>query len=408
MTYLYFFISLLLLSQCSSPTEPLTKVHITSPQGLTQTVTTKEKLSAFDSEEIFFQPYQKVVRVFGKNEEKQVLTAYYPSGHIHQLLECQKNRACGKFKEWWPNGMLKIEATISSGLPDLNAEDSWIFDGLSKAYNEEGQLEARFFYKEGTLEGKAEVFYPSGSNRETFFYVNGLLEGTYQGFYPNGALKKAHLYKKGIQSGPCISYWQNSKESSKEEFEAGLLKKGIYFDEKGIVLQKIQDGEGHKVLWSDDGSCCYIEHIKGCPQGKVSFFNQNGIKQHVYHQLNGLKHGEEIFYNEDSGFTEISIHWNHGVIHGKITTWTPEGAIESEREMANNKKEGVLTCRYPNGDISLIEEYSQDKLIRGQYFKPGSSFVFSEVEKGKGIAHIFNSQGKLQHRIIYEKGEPIE
>jgi hypothetical protein len=54
----------------------------------------------------------------------------------------------------------------------------------------------------------------------------------------------------------------------------------------------------------------------------------------------------------------------------------------------------------------LIEEYEQDKLLRGEYYSKGERFPISTIDEGKGIATLFNSDGSLICKIEYKNGKP--
>ena len=55
----------------------------------------------------------------------------------------------------------------------------------------------------------------------------------------------------------------------------------------------------------------------------------------------------------------------------------------------------------------LMEEYDQDKLILGSYYKKGDKLPVSKVENGKGTATLFSSEGAFLKKVSYEKGQPV-
>ena len=89
-----------------------------------------------------------------------------------------------------------------------------------------------------------------------------------------------------------------------------------------------------------------------------------------------------------------------------VKTWYPNGSPESQREMANNAKNGVLTAWYRDGNLMMIEEYENDKLVRGDYFKKEERIPVSQVIGGKGTVTIFDADGHFVQKIAYVNGKP--
>ena len=75
--------------------------------------------------------------------------------------------------------------------------------------------------------------------------------------------------------------------------------------------------------------------------------------------------------------------------------------------MNNNKKHGLSFAWYKEGDLMLMEEYENDLLVKGSYYKNWEKTAISKVENGKGIATLFDKDGRLIRKIDYEKGIPL-
>lgn len=89
-----------------------------------------------------------------------------------------------------------------------------------------------------------------------------------------------------------------------------------------------------------------------------------------------------------------------------VKSWYPTGIVESQKEMANNAKNGVLTAWYRDGSFMMIEEYDHDALVRGDYFKKEERSPASQVIDGKGIVTIFDADGHFVQKISYLNGKP--
>ncbi len=100
--------------------------------------------------------------------------------------------------------------------------------------------------------------------------------------------------------------------------------------------------------------------------------------------------------------------WYQGKAQRTMKSWYPDGTLESQRELSNNAKNGVLTAWYSDGNLMMLEEYEKDKLLRGDYFRKGDKTPISQVQEGKGIAMTYDSEGMFIEKITYERGKPQE
>ena len=136
----------------------------------------------------------------------------------------------------------------------------------------------------------------------------------------------------------------------------------------------------------------------------------NGDLCRIYHIQSRIKDGEELEFYPGSSLERkklrISFFWQEGKIQGVVKTWYPNGELESQKEMSNNKKHGTSTVWYQDGNLMMIEEYDQGKLIRGDYFSTQERSPISRVWKGKGTATLFDSKGRLLQKIPYINGRP--
>jgi antitoxin component YwqK of YwqJK toxin-antitoxin module len=90
-----------------------------------------------------------------------------------------------------------------------------------------------------------------------------------------------------------------------------------------------------------------------------------------------------------------------------VRTWYLNGKIESQREIHGNKKQGVSLAWFKNGDLMLHEEYENELLVKGSYYKSGDKQAVSKVDAGKGLATLYTSDGIFLKKVSYEKGKPL-
>jgi antitoxin component YwqK of YwqJK toxin-antitoxin module len=132
---------------------------------------------------------------------------------------------------------------------------------------------------------------------------------------------------------------------------------------------------------------------------------------HTYVVRDDIKHGEEVINYDAPKLQQvlkpkISVTWYDGKVQGPTKTWYTNGIQESQKEMSNNKKNGHSTAWYNDGSLMMIEEYEQDKLVRGEYYAKGEKFPVSMIIDGKGIVTRFDADGTFLQRITYKSGKP--
>jgi antitoxin component YwqK of YwqJK toxin-antitoxin module len=390
----------------------LTHVQIIDRNGVNETFSQKERLEVYQKVNFLnAQPYQKVVRVFKRDGEGKVLshlTTYHDNGEVFQYLEVLGGRAKGEYKEWYENGNIRIISHVMEGIGDLSpdAQTSWIFDGESKVWDPSGNLIAEVFYQKGKLEGESLYYHANGKLSQTIPYKNDVIEGTKKVYDFEGNCVGETEYVGGVRDG--ISFFSGDKKISKREerFEKSLLDSGKYWDFDGKLTHEILGGSGVRPDYKDGYLAMEYEYLRGKPEGVVKTFRKTGDLESVYHIAGGAKQGEEILYSKE--IPVMQINWIDDEIYGTVRTWYPNGKPESEKEMVQNKKHGKYMAWYEDGHLMMIEEYENDVLIHGKYFKKGEEFPQSRVVQGSGIATIFDAKGNFLRKTDYQKGLPSE
>lgn len=422
-TFFIYFLMIILSMGCSSrynqENEPvLISINIIDRNGLNETITNKDRLSHYENTNFLCsQPYQKVLRVYKKDcqgNAQAYVNTYYENGQPKQYLEVVNNRAFGRYQEWYQDGTLKLEATIIGGIADLTscAEKSWQFDGCALAWDENGKLQTEISYDKGMLEGDSLYYHPNGNIWKRIPFFKNQANGIAEYFLDNGQLFQTITYKNGIREGTALRFWSPEKIASDECFQNGLLMTGRYYDLSGNLIAEIVEGEGMRASFGKDSIYELQEFRHGVLDGAVQVFDEWGHLVRLYHIENGLKHGEEYEYIFRKNFKDpqpkLLITWYKGKIQGHTKTWYDNGAFESQREMSNNKRNGVATAWYKDGSLMLIEEYDHDHLLKGEYYKKGDRIPVSQITDGGGVATLFDGEGRFIRRINYYNGKPID
>lgn len=417
------FIGLLLLSSCAAQRSAQTcsvpelmSIHIIDRDGLTESISNQERLKNYAQVDFLEpQPYQKVLRIYSRDDNGTIpayITTYHPNAQVKQYLEVINGRAFGFYREWFGNGQLKVEATVIEGTGDISlaAEKTWLFDGICKAWDECGNLQAVIQYSRGSLEGTALYYHPNGATWKEFPYIKNNIDGEMRLYFENGELLQTTDYTAGLKNGCSRRYWCGGQLSTEEQYEKGRLISGVYTELQGKKIGGIVNGKGVRAIFGKDSLSELHEYNTGVQEGEVKVFDSKGRIMERYRFKNGCKHGEDITYFVELPGKEtqpkISITWYEGKIQGVVKTWFDNGKQESQREMSDNKKNGMATAWYRTGQLMLIEEYERGKLKKGDYFKKGEQRPISQVQNGDGVATFYDSEGNYLRKVKYHQGKP--
>jgi len=393
---------------------PLTNVHIVDRNGFAETISSKDRVAQFQNIDFLQpQPYQKVLLVYGRDSQgkiRSVATTYYENGNPKQFIEIVNGRANGTYAEWHENGSSRLAACIIGGTPDLTmaAEKSWIFDGICCAWDEDDNLIAEIYYDQGALCGISTYYYTNGQIWKSIPYDKNQINGMIEVFKKNGEPLMQVNYTCGQKEGKACRYWTCEQLASQELYCQNNLMEGQYFDQNGLMIAEVKNSTGYRATFNNCGLKELQQISNGHICGEVKVFDDKGQLTRIYHVKNSLKHGEEIDYYPSSGTLRqrLAFQWQNGKIQGIVRTWYPNGNMESQKEMHDNKRNGVSTAWYQDGNLMLIEEYDENQLIKGEYFKKGERIPVSQVCNGKGIATIYDLKGNFVQKITYLNGKP--
>ncbi|MBS0604800.1 MAG: hypothetical protein JSS60_07170 [Verrucomicrobia bacterium] len=422
MNRIFLILALALLCSCSSKnpsnkSDAIVSMQIIDRNGFTETISNKERLSSYQATDFMEpQPYQKVLRVYGRNSSGQStskITSYHENGGLWQYLEVVDGRAHGVFREWFSNGKQKIEAKLIEGVADIHelAQATWVFQGPCKVWDDQGILVAQFNYEKGVLHNPALYYFPSGKLQKSIPYENGDIHGIAQTFDENGNLIEEIAYIKGEKEGRAVAYWTSDRLKSEEFFEHGRLATASYFDPAGNCVAQVKGWKGKQAQFKDGNLQALFNIANGITEGEMQFFHPNGALHCTYVVKDGKKNGEEWEYfptdKSEKPKPKLFVHWSDDKIQGQVKTWYKNGQMESQREINNNKKQGTSFAWYKSGDLMMVEEYENDLLVKGSYYKKGDKKAVTKVESGKGIASLYTSDGIFMKKVSYEKGKPL-
>lgn len=412
---------LLFLSGCMASKishEPITSIQITDRNGFKETISSVDRLAPYERTDFLdAQPYERVVRMFAKNGSGKTpskLTTYHENGQLWQYLEVINGRAFGVYREWYSNGILRLDVPVIEGTGDVSEEAQlgWVFDGKSRAWDEQGNLIAEIYYERGLLQGNAYYYHSNGTLSKVVPYEKDLIDGDVLYYSEKEELIGKTPYKKGKRSGIATYKGDALQPSYSEAYVEDLLLEATYHDFSGKIIGTIENGSGSQVIYKEGALHMIQEYRDGIPQGEVKIFHPQGYLETLFHVKDGLKHGEEWVYYPTSPGKEprakLYLEWYEDTIQGITRTWYPNGVLESEREMAGNQKQGLSSAWYQDGTLMLVEEYEKDCLKKGRYMKKGEPHLVSSVENGEGTATLFDPEGHFLNKVSYQGGKVVE
>jgi antitoxin component YwqK of YwqJK toxin-antitoxin module len=237
------------------------------------------------------------------------------------------------------------------------------------------------------------------------------MQGNLEIHCQNGMLLQSTSYDQGHKEGKSLRYWSEDLIASSEEYSDGLLISGCYYDLEGKEISTVKDGNGIRSIFGKETAAEMQEYKFGQPEGKCQIFDPYGRIVNYYHVKNVCKHGEETSYYDavrlQPNLTpKLMINWYEGKIQGVCKTWYQNGIQESQKEMSNNKKNGHHTIWYRDGSLMMIEQYEQDKLMRGEYYQRGEKSPISTIIDGTGCVTLYDADGNFNQKVEYHRGKP--
>lgn len=427
-SYLFLLFGLVLLGSCQRsvyvedhrPT--LTRINIVDREGFATTIHAPDRLKFYQNTNFLTpQAYEKVMGIYERDSKgiiRSFITSYYENGQVRRYLDVVNGRAHGIYHEWHENGVLKLEAYIMGGEADLTDEAmrSWLFDGRCRAWNTQGQLEAQFDYDKGKLEGESLEYHANGAIKRRVAFHENALDGCETFYDDQGLLLERNHYAMGLRQGRTERYWSNGALMAEEQFERDCLFSGRYYAKDGKEIAMIKEGAGFRAIFDQQRCRRKEQYQSGLPKGLVELFDENGSLMQSYYQKEGKKNGEERFYYAPTSMQEflsgqvrpkISLMWVDDELQGIVRTWYENGQIESQREIHQNARNGVCSAWYRNGHVMLMEEYEQDKLMKGEYYRKTDRYPVSIVHDGEGIATLYDADGTFIRKIEYFRSSPI-
>ncbi len=245
--------------------------------------------------------------------------------------------------EYYPSGKIKIKATYKDDKPE----------GVWREYDEEGEIERSFIYKNGVVIGEGIItdkgekndswreYYDRGDLKAEGNYSNDIKTGDWKFYHKNGKLEQIGKYdSKGLPEGPWKWYYSSGLLLREESYYEGLpdgisteydelgeiITQGEYIggEKEGMWSYKMGDhreegsystGEMHgdwKFFYNDGTLSFEGRFIEGSPHGKHVWYWKNGNKKDEGYYMNGRKHGQWTSF-DSNGLPFIVVSYDNGI-----------------------------------------------------------------------------------------------
>lgn len=190
-------------------------------------------------------------------------------------------------------------------------------------------------------------------------------------YHPNGALWQ-YLEAEELRANGAYREWYPNGQQRIEAL---------------VIGGPAELSQGAQKEWLFDGIC------------KV--WNEKGqiIAMLPYHQ--GTLEGKSLHYYPDGTLQKEQNHSNH-LLEGLSLEYYPNGQIRSKLFYKRGMLEGVSLGFYSTQQLAWEEEYREDLLIQGIYFKSNKEPI-SEVKDGSGTKAIFNGD-TLTYLVQIQQG----
>jgi antitoxin component YwqK of YwqJK toxin-antitoxin module len=271
---------------------------------------------------------------------KYIEDVLQPEAEEIQKLEVQN--------EYYPDGKIRISAMFRNGIPE----------GIKREYTADGNVEKTYLYKNGIIIGEGIVkddgnrngswkdFYPDGSLKSEGNYDNGKQVGEWKYYHANGKLEQTGKFNKQGKFDGTWKWYFDSGQLIREEHYRNGLKDGLSteYDESGKVIE-----EGEFVDGNEDGPWFELtgdNFIRGNYRDGL----RNGMWYNFYLESKEAKTDSICYFK--GGFIEDNP-------NGKHTYYWENGKVKDEGNYVNGRKEGDWYKYNFDGTLFMVITYKQ-------------------------------------------------
>jgi antitoxin component YwqK of YwqJK toxin-antitoxin module len=328
----------------------------------------------------FIQHEEKINRRDAKNLKQGVWKEFYPNGILKMEVTYSDDKMNGYLKEYSPTGSLLNTTKYVNGVIKNNAPELAKLD-VKTEYYDNGQVHFTRTYKADAAEGTHREFSPEGKIVDAKVYVDDVLtaegvldsidrkQGIWKEFYPDGKIKSQGEYLDNKRIGDWVFYHPNQKIEQKGTYDRKGKAQGVWkwFYESGNLLQEenYRNGivDGAMIEYSDSGKVITKgEYLDGLKEGPWMLELQGYREEGVY--KSDKRDGEWKHYFTDNGKLRFVGKFIDGVPEGVHTFYYIDGKERQVGKYEGGEKEGDWKFYDESGYLFLTIVFKDDIEIR--------------------------------------------
>jgi antitoxin component YwqK of YwqJK toxin-antitoxin module len=270
-----------------------------------------------------------------------------------------KGRPHGLSKEYFPSGILSIEANYVEGY----------LTGNYKVYYEDGQLDTESHLQNGTKNGGFISYFRNGKKKLEGYYLDGKYHGEFQTYFPEGGLKSKITWQSGRMDGPAFYYYPDGRVQEELEYEDDKKKKikAFYPNGQEEFIGTFTNGEKKSGKWSfyfPDGKKKEILTYNelGKQHGIRQVWDSTNVKILEEEWLNDLKTGKSCTFYRNGKVKDVFL-FQGNYLQGAYQQFHPNGKLAVQGTYKNNKKNLQWDFYTEEGSPVKVETWRMDKLI---------------------------------------------
>lgn len=370
----------------------------------------------------------KVIDLGGSKDTVVVKrTRFYSNGQMADQLRFRDGVPHGKYKAWWPNGIVKITGRYTFGQPDKK----WVYTSQS------GITDSIRTYSNNILDGDYIDNHADGTPKLFLQYSQGVLHGKIRQ-YDKNRLRLSGLFQWGQKNGEWVWIDETGNRDSVRTYLNGTLDGKLEdYSEDGILIKRqtyrLNKLEGPvSEFYSNGVKKLQGHYLNEIPDGKWTWWDENGNQIRTIHYQNGVKHGKYaiyepakkriqsggyfmderhgkwVWYNEE-GKPDSVIGFDKGVKHGRYKRWHRNGIKSVVGSNISGKPDGKWTWFNSSGAIDSVKKYSDGKLDGdSEFYHPDGVLSLSQpysmgLKSGEMKSYYSNGQQDAEWTYVAGK-----
>jgi len=255
----------------------------------------------------------------------------------------------------------------------------------------DGGLEEKGGYVNGSLQGKYQIFWPNGNIKQDLVFLNGKLHGHCQIYYSNGSTEGAYPFENGMRQGRVQTYARSGELISDYGYANNMLSgNGEFTDFNGPYRRTMHYRNDtlqgpFEETWLNGNSKLRCSYLNGLLNGPYLSFFPGGGTEIVADYSAGKRTGQYLKYNLNGKPAE-SAGYSDDKLHGVFSIFSRDGKLASEQNAyENGKLTGTYRDFYPDGKVQIERVYVGDTLRSMTCFDSKANRLYHAEPRGDSM-----------------------